>query len=938
MSITSIINKFKTYINSYSIYDKREKFNYVKVAKYGGKYYIPDEIRPEFLKKYSDAFNNTKHNFQLAQMPADIKPLVVDIDLRKTVISEFDVIETNYVERLINSRMVNGLIENYSNIFKLLYGADYASTLHNKYVYVMLRPKATKLPGKSNALSNADLYDTIKDGFHLVFPSIITTRATARFITDKIKEIAFNIMKSNNINSNGENGGTARENGVLSEYRKQKSPEVIDDAPVEKNPWMLYGSAKHKSIPYKIDYLIDLRDFRKIQCPNECDLPMILNLHGHKITTKITNQQAIQRITLEFSGIMRNKSIMSIMPLTRDKALDDYMIETIKSILDGLGSKYYNDYALWRNVGWCLKSVSGGDARVYTLWDNFSKKSNKYDSNVVYTTWSSGKDGVFTMGTLYHYLKTDNLTLFNEIKKDDIVNKVMKHKGGWSDYDIGKIAAKYLKSNFVSVESNATRGGSFMFYEFRDHAWHKLNGGTPARLRIILSKDIYKKIFCRAYMKLNEYMIRENGENGTVSIDGLKIKIDNIHKCMLWLRNQTRKRVIIDEIGIFLLDEEFFEKLNANNNLFGFKNGVYDFNKMEFRDGVKEDYISIQSNCNYIKDADPVCEQFKNIETFFRCLFPDEELYEYVISTLSCCMKGNDTDNQCYICIGCGGNGKSQMFNLIDKSFAKYYSSMKIEYFTQKGSSAGSANPEIHKLVGSRIVCSSEANKNETFNISKLKETTGLNRISYRPLWGGTIMDFMAQFRLWFQLNDLPHLLSVDRSIRRRIIVIIFKTVFTDDINEPDLQMMDKKYVKKIDPDLNDKINSWAYDGWFLTWLIGIYNTMVRGKKIIIPEIISSKTRAYIDENNHMMQYLKDTITCTNNADDSVNTTLLYRAYIRWIKFNKLNRIASTNKSHFRKFLLLHKKQYLTGCKLTHHKLITDDDDEISVILEPDDL
>ena len=56
------------------------------------------------------------------------------------------------------------------------------------------------------------------------------------------------------------------------------------------------------------------------------------------------------------------------------------------------------------------------------------------------------------------------------------------------------------------------------------------------------------------------------------------------------------KKEVIDELKHRFYDEEFFNKLDENRYLLGCKNGVFDLNNYEFRDGRPEDYLSLSTN------------------------------------------------------------------------------------------------------------------------------------------------------------------------------------------------------------------------------------------------------------------------------------------------------------------------------------------------------
>jgi hypothetical protein len=87
---------------------------------------------------------------------------------------------------------------------------------------------------------------------------------------------------------------------------------------------------------------------------------------------------------------------------------------------------------------------------------------------------------------------------------------------------------------------------------------------------------------------------------------------------------------VITECVRFYEDIEFYVNLDNNVNLIGFKNGVYDLIKMQFRNGLKKDNISIQIDYEF---SDIKTKNFEYIEKFFEDVMPDEKAAALNIAT-----------------------------------------------------------------------------------------------------------------------------------------------------------------------------------------------------------------------------------------------------------------------------------------------------------------
>ena len=82
-----------------------------------------------------------------------------------------------------------------------------------------------------------------------------------------------------------------------------------------------------------------------------------------------------------------------------------------------------------------------------------------------------------------------------------------------------------------------------------------------------------------------------------------------------------------------------------------------------------------------------------------------------------------------------------------------------------------------------------------------LKEYTGGDKISCRALYGDQIT-FEPQFKMVLTCNNLPSLSSSDRGVWRRVSVVEFISIFTDNPDPTD------KYQFQIDEGLNEKLSA----------------------------------------------------------------------------------------------------------------------------------
>lgn len=118
--------------------------------------------------------------------------------------------------------------------------------------------------------------------------------------------------------------------------------------------------------------------------------------------------------------------------------------------------------------------------------------------------------------------------------------------------------------------------------------------------------------------------------------------------------------------NIYTKNKNFILKLDANNHLIGFNNGVYDLKKFEFRKCVQEDYISMSVGYDYQENYDT------DLLKFLEYIQPNKKEREYMLTFLSICLIGNQLDLFTVLT----GN-KNKLIELLKMTFGDYFGVMK---------------------------------------------------------------------------------------------------------------------------------------------------------------------------------------------------------------------------------------------------------------------
>ena len=146
--------------------------------------------------------------------------------------------------------------------------------------------------------------------------------------------------------------------------------------------------------------------------------------------------------------------------------------------------------------------------------------------------------------------------------------------------------------------------------------------------------------------------------------ENLQKKGDKILKVINKLKTNNNKKSIMDECKNLFYFKDFENKLDTNPYLIGFNNGVYDLELLEFRDGRPDDYLSMNTEIDYIEyDVDD--PNWLDLKNFIYTVFPDEDIREYFLTFLSSCLQGVNNEEKFRIWIGSGSNGKSKIEDII---------------------------------------------------------------------------------------------------------------------------------------------------------------------------------------------------------------------------------------------------------------------------------
>lgn len=464
------------------------------------------------------------------------------------------------------------------------------------------------------------------------------------------------------------------------------------------------------------------------------------------------------------------------------------------------------------------------------------------------------------------YLSMSTKYWNSEVTVSDETRRLLESSLCGSHYSIAKVIFQIYKERFRVDDIKNTE-----WYEFDGIRWKKSH-----LINILISEELpkyYKSIKISdtslQTKNLQDFLIN----NDKMDANNRNQMVDNI---IYKLENVSFKNSIISQV-IYLFktyDNDFYTNLDSTPHLVGFKNGVFDFNQMSFRDGCQSDYITFSTGYDYI-DYDPECENVKDIYKFLGQIIPNKRVLEYTLKVLGKSLVGMP-DERFYIWTGLSGaNGKSTLVNFLEHTLGEYITGVDVSLLTNKRGSSSNASPDVVRLRGKRIFTFQEPEHDDKLRTGILKQYTGGDTIVARELFKAPI-SFKLQGTMIMCCNDLPTVTSIDGGTWRRIRVVEFKSRFCENpVKENEF---------KIDPSIKYKIKHWR--PYFMSILIHWYQRFL-DEGMNEPDEVKKATAKYKVDNDKFNEFFDQVLEECNESFEP--NKIIYNHFSNWWSNNYPN-------------------------------------------------
>jgi len=772
----------------------------------GGCFYIPDNEYPEFLKVYyRDIIKRNKREYLTEKQLEKGAPILVDLDLR------FD---PSVKTRQYTGEHIDDLIDLYLGTLKdEMFQFDEDT---NFPIYVFEKPSVNCLNDKT------------KDGIHLII-GIQSDRTTQTLLRKKMVEKLRESWSNLPITNTWE--------------------DVFDDGiSIGHTNWQLIGSCKPNHESYKVtrvynitfdtndqEFIIDSVDVKSYDF--ETNIQKLSARYSSHYSPFMRTEFSDEHQKTGGTTVKKRTTIaltapVSIFSITTKDQLDtaiqsfletaelvhDYESKEIHDYTMTLPSSYYEQgsYSKWMRVGWCLKNINKENPNKYFIvWVVFSAQQQGFDySSIIsdlYSKWekmTSNDIKGLTKRSLMYWAKIDAFDKYKEVHESTIdfyveqtIDSYMssfasdeKKPTGCGEADLVEVLYQLKKDQFVCVSVAGN-----LWYQFTNHHWTIIDSGTT--LRSSITTDLRKIYYKKAELLMEQISTLPEGDNRKEPLDK---RVTKILAIVSRLGKTADKKNMMIEAKDRFYDRDFLNNLDKNPWLMCFKNGVWDFDSGIFRDGKPEDYISMTTGIEYIKNnASDDSKEIKEVKQFMKELFPIPELEQYMWEHLASSLIGTSSNQTFNNYIGEGSNGKSVLTSLMGMVLGNYKGDLPHTAITQQRTKVGGLAPEIVALKGKRYVVMQEPSKGDSINEGIMKQfTSGVEPIIARAPYMIESLEFVPQFKLVVCANQFLKINSNDHGTWRRIRVPRFLSLFT---NTPVNDDPEKPYQFKMVADMERK-------------------------------------------------------------------------------------------------------------------------------------
>jgi P4 family phage/plasmid primase-like protien len=892
---TSVDNFLDTtlglFLDAHRVTEKGDLCSFTGLGLMRGKFMVKEDEYDTFLDLlHTYLFTQQRRPLNLVeQRRCDLfAPILIDLDFKYP--------HERALERQFQLSNIYTFIQAY--VENLVYFYD-LSTYPQLRFFITLRPG----PYEDKKSSTNIINRAIKDGVHIQCPDLVLPSEHQQVLRHRSLEL---LQLSSAFTNTG--------------YINPEK-DIFDEAIVKKNGWFFYGESKPDIPAYHLTSVYIYKPHDRTFCEDTQQytprqLLEILSIRHNLVISlpnflESTQDEWKQRMECcvgkrsNASCMVENEEkkectapIIYVTSSNVHEQLEKDKINTIsKLVIECLSSKRATPYKEWMEVGWCLHSIDASDD-MFSLWMDFSKKSakfNQYETSNHHREWVKmgriNHERLLTERSLHQWAKDDNPKKYYEIMKDSFVNFVEREVEVTHTH-----LARLMKLMYKNEYCASVCDKKVEWFYFTGVFWKKLAQGIELRNKMATE---VAQVISDARSKIRNQLINAGTDEREASWEQTRIKkLFDVEKNLY--QSGFKDSVMKDCIGIFY-EEDFAQKLNSNQYLIGFDNGVIDLRSpyltengdteytVRFRKAEPSDFITFLAgryptkNCEPIEytEYDPCNEEqieiHAEIDNFMKTVFPRDDLRAYMWRKLASCLEGANKEQTYETWIGVGGNGKSKLVDLMSMTLGDYAASLQSTAMTRKRPDSGAANPDIMAIRNKRFIYMAEPDDREPLNTSRMKQFTGEDDVEARGLFEDQTK-FKITGKIFMLCNAFPAINTMDRGTWRRVRAVPFESKFVDATVEA---INIDAHIYPRDNQLDIKMKKWRT--LFMSRLVYIYKTEYLpyglGK---IPSIVTQESLKYQESFDSVAKFMNARIREIKLGGYEASIKEIFRVYKNW--------------------------------------------------------
>jgi P4 family phage/plasmid primase-like protien len=901
--------KLGQFLDAHRVTEKGEPCSFTGMGLMRGKFAVKDNEYPAFLDLLHEyLFTQRRRPLNLVeQRRCDlVTPLLIDLDFKypaeRAIQRQF---EMNHIYEFIRLYVSN-----------LTHYYDLSEFTRPLRFFVTLRP-APYEDKKTTGLNRS-----IKDGVHIECPDFVVP-------SEHQQVLRLRSLEHNHVST------AFHATGYINAEK-----DIFDEAIVKKNGWFFFGESKPDIPAYQLVaiYVYDptTQEFYEetVDGYTTREVMELLSIRYQLRTHAVEWEEKTQeewRERMEVcmgkrsgSGICsasggageeeegvgaRGKGngpqqppIIQLTSTNVHEQLERDKMETIRRIvMECLADERAGPYKEWMEVGWCLHHINASD-EMFRLWMDFSRKSPKFNERDVtghQREWirmgRHGNANPLTEASLHHWAKSDNPVVYRRLMNDSFVNFVEREMDVTHTH-VARLMYRMYKNDYcAAVDTKAVE-----WYKFTGTAWKKIPQGVDFRNKMTTE---VAQVISDARDKIRRRILQaDTGDEKETTWEHTRMKtLLQIEKSLY--QASFKNSVMQDCVGLFYV-EDFVQKLNANQFLIGFRNGVVDLmapvqgedgkvtgHTVQFRPAAPEDYVTFMAGNYPTKNCEPMeyveydpedpeqAEIHEQIDDFMAKVFPRPELRTYMWRKLASCLEGANKEQTYETWIGVGGNGKSKLVDLMSMTLGDYASSLQSTAMTRKRPDSGAANPDIIVLRNKRFIYMAEPDDREPLNTSRMKQFTGEDDVEARGMYKDQDK-FKITGKIFMLCNAFPAIHTMDRGTWRRVRAIPFESKFVD---PQEVEINPKENVYPRDNQLDAKMRLWRV--YFMSRLVHIYKTeYMRNGLGKLPAVITAESQKYQETFDSLSKFMNARIREIKKGGYEASIKDIFRVYKNWFE------------------------------------------------------